>query len=233
VPVLVATVQLPVEALAEPEDLRGVADRCVRGGVELLLTPEFAIGGLPHTERDAKRRAVTVEQLQASATTLPRGLTVVLGFTERARDGLYSSAAVLTAGRVVHVARKVFPREPGLSAGDLAPVIQIGGVVFGILICADATHSELAANLAQSGAQVLLCPLNNDMSEAHADQWEEPTHTALRMRALEARCWVVSADVAGVRPGRRALGATRIVSPTGRTVARAEEPLGVVIAELA
>jgi predicted amidohydrolase len=233
VPVLVAALQLPVEAVAEPADLRGVADRCVRRGVDLLLTPEFAIGGLPHTERDAKRRAVTVEQLQASATSLPRGLTVVLGFTDRAPARLFSSAAVITAGRVVHVARKVFPREPGLSAGDLAPVIQIGGIAVGILICSDATHPELAATLARGGAQVLLCPLNNDMSEAHADQWEEPTHTALRMRAREARCWVVSADVAGVRPGRRALGATRIVSPTGRTVAEAGGPLDVVVAELA
>lgn len=228
----VAALQLPVEALVTPADLRGVVDRCVRTEVDLLLTPEFAVGGLPHTHRDAVRRAVTVEQLEASARTLPGDLTVVLGFTERASAGLFSSAAVITAGRVVHVARKVFPREPGLSAGDPARVIQVGGIEVGILVCADATHPELAATFAGHGAQVLLCPLNNDMSEAHAAQWEEPTHAALRMRARETGCWVVSADVVGVRPGRRALGATRIVSPTGQTLAKAEHPLEVAIAEL-
>lgn len=165
-------------------------------------------------------RATSLKQLEdAWARSLPESLTVVLGFTEHTTAGLFSSAAVLRGGTALHVARKVFPREPGITPGTTSLPFELGNIPVGIIICADARHPELTASLANAGARILLCPLNNDMNTAHAVEWEQPTADALHGRALETRCYVVSADVAGSSPGRRALAATFAVSPDGDTIA--------------
>jgi predicted amidohydrolase len=191
------------------------------------VTPEFAIGGLSHTAESAGKRALgNPMQLLAHAGDAPAELTVILGYTERTRSGLHSSAAVLRNGTLVTTVRKAYPREPGLVPAPARAVgrstFDVAGVRCGILICADARHPELAAGLAAEGAELLICPLNNDMSLANAARWRLPTEEALAARARETGCWVVSADVAGQQAGRSALAATRVVAPDGSERARSE-----------
>lgn len=184
------------------------------------MTPEFGVGGLPHTAAAAEERAVDdPESLLPWAEGSAPGMTVVLGFTERTDVGLHSSAAVLRDGGVLTIVRKRHPREPGLVAGGESSVVEVAAMGVGVLVCADATRPEPARSLVAGGAGLLACLLNNDMSEANAARWQRPTHEALADRARENGCWVVSADVAGTSPGRRALAATRIVRPDGSLLA--------------
>ncbi len=135
-----------MSGLTDYTDLEAVISECVRRDVDLLLTPEFAVGGLPHTVPGAIRRATSLKQLEdAWARSLPESLTVVLGFTEHTSAGLFSSAAVLHGGAALHVARKVFPREPGITPGTPSLPFELGDTPIGIIICADARHPELTA----------------------------------------------------------------------------------------
>ena len=212
----VACFQTGVPGIVPGEAWRRLLQACGARGVDLLVTPEFGVGGLPHTEAAADERAVDEpESLLPWADGAEPGMTVLLGFTERTGMGLHSSAAVVRGGRVVTVVRKRHPREPGLVPGGESSVVEVAGTGVGVLVCADATHQEPARRLAAGGAGLLACLLNNDMSEANAARWQRPTHEALADRARENGCWVVSADVAGTSPGRRALAATRIVRPEG------------------
>ena len=218
----VACYQSGIEGVPRDDRWQRVLAECSTRGVDLLVTPEFAIGGLPHTADAALERSLpSAQRVLPWVEDSPPGLTVVLGFTERSGAGLHSSAAVLRDGVVLAVARKLHPREPGLVpgftevAGSAAPVFEVAGTTCGVLICADAGRRQPAMDLATAGARMLLCLLNNDMSLRHAQQWDARTRQALADRARETGCWVASADVAGEIPGRRALAATRIHAPDG------------------
>ena len=230
----VACFQPGVAGLPAGDAWRSVLERCDSAGARLLVTPEFAVGGLPHSAEAAHRTALSsYARLLTWAAPAPRDLTLLLGFTERAAGGLHSSVAVIRDRQVLAIARKVHPREPGLVPGEGSPVFTVGSWRCGIVICADATRPQPATALRVAGARLLLCPLNNDMSVAHAAQWREPTYAALSARARETGCWVVSADVAGEGPGRRALAATRVVAPTGALVATtAPEPGALLLHDI-
>nr|WP_246220828.1 carbon-nitrogen hydrolase family protein [Phytoactinopolyspora mesophila] len=202
---------------------------CARQDVDLLVTAEFAVGGLPHTGVAAAERAIVANDLTNYTADASPDLTIVIGFTENAKTDLHSSAAVLRSGRVITVARKIHAREPGITAGDGSPVFTVAGIPCGIVICADATRTAPASRLAASGAKLLLCPLNNDMSTSNATRWREPTDNALAERARETECWVVSADVAGRSPGRHALAASRIYQPDGQLVCPGSSEPGALL----
>ncbi len=208
--------QSGLAGVAADETWRGVIARCSDNGVDLLVAPEFAVGGLPHSAAAARASSLAdPSALVGLIEGAGPALNLVTGFTERSGTGMYSSAALVREGRARVVARKVHPREPGISAGDLSTTFDVAGMSCGVLICADARDPGLAANLRADGAQVLLCLLNNDMQHHTAAKWLAPTELALADRARENNGWVVSADVAGWSTQRRGLGATRIYGPDG------------------
>lgn len=220
--VRVACYQSGVSGIAAGAGWDEVLGSCGAQRVDLLVTPEFAVGGLPHTAEAARARALDdVDDLLVFAERAPEGLTMLLGFTERTSAGLHSSAAVIRDRRCLQIVRKLHPREPGLVPGEPSSVFEVGESICGVLICADATHAAPAVDLTGAGARVLACMLNNDMSIANATRWEGSTHRALSDRARDTGCWVVSADVAGASKQRRALAATRVIAPDGQVLAAA------------
>ncbi|MET3806509.1 putative amidohydrolase [Nakamurella sp. UYEF19] len=203
---------------------RRMVARCSDNHIDLLVAPEFAVGGLPHTAAAAKASSVTDSSslaglVQGAATSL----ALVVGFTEQSETGLHSSAALVLNGQTRVVSRKVHPREPGISSGGLSITFDVAGVRCGALLCADARDPALAATLAADGARVLICLLNNDVRHHTADKWLVLTERALADRARENRCWVISADVAGRTSQRRGLGATRIYDPAGDLVSASSD----------
>lgn len=230
----VACYQSGVDGIGAGPGWAAALSECSRLRVDLLVTPEFAVGGLAHTALAARDRAVAdVNSLRLYVAHAPADMTVVLGFTESAKSGMHSSAAVFRGGRIITVGRKVHPREPGLAAGDGSHVFDVAGTPCGVLVCADATYAEPAASLANDGARVLVCILNNDMSNENAARWQSRTDHALRARAHDNQCWVVSADVAGTSPGRRALAATCVYRPDGRLIRRSNpEPDAFIVHDI-
>lgn len=209
---------------------------CEREGVELLVLPECYFGGMRAVRPAADEVAMVAPypDLVGAFRDCPSDLTVVAGFTERAGDGLlHSSAAVLRAGRLLGVMRKLFPREPAFSPGDELPLFRHDGHAFGVVICNDANFVEPSRLLALAGARLLVCPLNNDLPVEVTRGWRVRTRSALIARAVENDCWVIAADVCGRAEGRLGGAATRIIGPDGRIVseARGDEP-GLVVADI-
>ncbi|MEV4167483.1 carbon-nitrogen hydrolase family protein [Nonomuraea dietziae] len=209
---------------------------CERQKVELLVLPECYFGGMrsARTAADAVAMTAPYSDLVAAFRDCPAHLTVVVGFTERAADGLlFSSAAVMRAGQLIGIMRKLFPREPAFSPGEQLPLFHHDQRAFGVVICNDANFVEPSRLLALAGARILACPLNNDLPVEVARRWRVRTRSALIARAVENDCWVIAADVCGRAEGRQGGAATRIIAPDGRIVSEAHgDELGVVMADI-
>jgi NAD+ synthase (glutamine-hydrolysing) len=114
------------------------------GGARLVLFPELAITGYPpedlllkeHFLADAR---AAVERVAADAT----GLTVVVGFPERA-DDVYNAAAILSDGALQAIYRKVrlpnygvFDEMRYFQSGPGGAIAEVDGVKVGLTICED------------------------------------------------------------------------------------------------
>src|SRR6202000_486397 len=98
--------------------------------------------------------------------------------------------------------RHLLGGERCFRAGDAAPVFEVQGLRFGINICFDTNFADAAADVAQQGAALLLCPANNMMPLAIAAEWKD-RHNAVRAeRCRETGTWLRSADVPGGRGDR-------------------------------
>lgn len=219
-------------------DLAGVLEECGRQDVELLVLPECFFGGMPSSPPAAARLAqrAPYPRLAGALRACPPDLSVVVGLTEQGGDGrLHSSAVVWRHGRVAaQPARKLFPHEAAFSPGSALPVYEAGPARFGIVICYDCNYVEPARLLRLKGAQLLACPLNNDLPEEVALRWATRTRANLIARAVENDCFVIAADVSGTSgTGRLGGGATQIIAPDGEVLAAAHrDRRGLVTAEL-
>ena len=119
----------------------------------------------------------------------------------------------------MHLHRK----EKAFDAGSGCPIFEVAGWKFGINICYDSNFPEAAALIAAQGARVICYPINNLLPPEVAERWRYKSVESLRQRALETRCWVMSADVVGEHQSLICHGCTCIVDPAGEVVARVDE----------
>jgi predicted amidohydrolase len=238
----VAAYQAPLlrgGSLEALELIRGRVEWCESEGVDILCCPEAILGGLADDVADPTGIAISVENDRLRTLLAPldsRSVTTIVGFTEIDAAGkLYNAAAVFHRGAIVGLYRKRFPaiRKSVYSAGDQSPVFTIGGLTFGIMICSDTNHPELAESMAARGATVLFVPSNNGLRPDRADV-VALTRAVDVARARENHVIIVRADVAGCTADRIAFGTSAIIGADG-TVLRAGERLreGILVAEVA
>ena len=127
----------------------GAARRAAKQGAQVLLTPELALCGYPPEDLLLRESFVDAcaARMQALAGELHAatpGLTVIVGFPEKAGLLRYNAAAVLKQGRIGAVYRKrnlpnytVFDEQRYFTPGDTPVVIDVEGMQLGILICED------------------------------------------------------------------------------------------------
>lgn len=212
---------------------------CEEEGIEILCCPEAVLGGLADYAADPGDIAIDVEGGQLDDVLAPLAsdrVTSIVGFTEVDAAGrLYNAAAVLHRGVVVGLYRKRHPaiRTSVYQPGDRTPIFWIGGLAFGILICNDSNHPEVAGSMAAQGAAVLFVPTNNGLPLEKADVVEDAQRVDVAL-AGENGVWVVRADVAGQAGGRVSYGSSAIVAPDGR-VLRCAQRLAedLLVAEIA
>jgi predicted amidohydrolase len=192
-------------------------------GDALLVTPELFVSGYFIADRVAAlavgHDSVTVDSLRELARV--HGVALCVGYPERCGDGVYNAAVLIdAAGRVLGHYRKhrlsgdfeiaAFRRGDGR---DL--VVDLGGVVVGVLICYDAEFPENVRRLAMAGVQVLVTPTALSAEFAFVAEKMMPT------RAFENGLFVVYADRCGTEPGKAFAGRSCIVAPDGSDLARA------------
>lgn len=107
---------------------------------------------------------------------------------------------------------------------QIPPLIDVEGVHVGLMTCYDLRFPELALALALKGAEVLVLPaawVKGPMKEHH---WA----TLLAARALDTTCYIVAAGECGSRN----IGQSRIIDPSGVTLAGATDNAQIIFADL-
>jgi NAD+ synthetase len=211
----------------------------------LVIFPEAATSGY-FVEGGVKELAVTAGSLArdlAAAYQGPR-IDVVVGFYERFQNHIYNSALYVTLGNkkpdIRHVHRKVF--LPTYGVFDEERFVDRGqdgvrsfdtswGGKAAILICEDAWHSLAATVAALEGAQLVIVPsaspargLGEDEDcegggetlPASVVRWER----IVRGIAEEHGVFVALANLVGFEGGKGFPGASAVIDPTGKIVAR-------------
>jgi len=210
---------------------------------DLVVFPETATSGY-FVEGGVKELAVTAGTLARDLAAAYHGpeIDVTVGFYERFQNHIYNSALYVSLGKkkpeVRHVHRKVF--LPTYGVFDEERFIDRGqdgvrsfetnwGGRGAILICEDAWHSLAATVAALEGAQLVIVPsaspargLGEDEDcegltlPASVVRWER----IVRGIAEEHGVFVALANLVGFEGGKGFPGASAIIDPTGRVLAR-------------
>ena len=210
---------------------------------DLVVFPETATSGY-FVEGGVTELAVSAGTLArdlAAAYTGP-AIDVAVGFYERFQNHIYNSGLYVTLGgkkpEVRHVHRKVF--LPTYGVFDEERFVDRGqdgvrsfetswGGKAAILICEDAWHSLAATVAALEGAQLLIVPsasparglgedddCKGETLPASVVRWER----IVRGIAEEHGVFVALANLVGFEGGKGFPGASAVIDPSGRIIAR-------------
>ena len=107
---------------------------------------------------------------------------------------------------------------------EVPPLVEIGGLKFGLMTCYDVRFPELGRRLAADGADVLVLPaawVKGPMKERH---WE----LLVTARALENTCWMIAVGECG----ERNIGQSMVVDLLGVVTACAGEAPALIVADI-
>jgi predicted amidohydrolase len=200
--------------------------KAAQNGAELVIFPECALSG--YCFRSLEEAAPYAlawpgdfwKALHDSCRALE--VTAVIGFLEAYRGQYHNSALLhgpLADGRDGAVYRKTHLPTLGLdrfiTPGAQLVTCQTPRGVIAPLICYDIRFPEAARVLGLQGADIIALPTN----------WPEGAESSpdfiTRARAWEGRVYVLAANRVGVERGRRFIGRSQIVAPTGEILAEA------------
>src|SRR3989449_3360615 len=210
---------------------------------DLVVCPETATSGY-FVEGGVKELAVTAGTLARDLAAAYQGpaIDVVVGFYERFQNHIYNSALYVTLNKkkpdVRHVHRKVF--LPTYGVFDEERFVDRGqdgvrsfatgwGGTAAILICEDAWHSLAATVAALEGAQLVIVPSASPargLGEVDVCEGESLPASVIRWERIvrgiaeEHGVFVALANLVGFAGGKGFPGASAVIDPTGRVLAR-------------
>lgn len=223
--VKIAGVQMDSRILEKEKNV----EECVKNiqiaankGCHLIVFPECALTGYCFSTREeALTMAETVPGWSTNnIASLCKELDVhvIVGLIEKSQDKLYNTAALLGPMGLVGKHRKAHLPYLGLDRfvdhGDLPLSIYetpIGKI--GINICFEARFPEPTRVMALAGAEIIVLPTN----------WPQGAEMSpdfiITTRAYENRVNYVAINRVGMERGFRFIGRSKIVDPSGRTIA--------------
>ncbi len=206
-----------------------------RNGADVLLTPEGSLSGYYH-EFDAVEVSDALDLVVLA--TRNAGIALALGTCLEESDGyrynqlrFYNNAGVLIGSHSkILLCKKV--NEPNAQGeADFyrsAPLrtFELNGLIVGGLICNDAWATpdytpqddpHLIQRLAELGAQLIFVAINAGVGEGNSSDLYRAYHEAnLRLRAIAARVWLITADAADINRELPSHGPSGVIDPLGR-----------------
>lgn len=236
--VQVAMAQLRVEP-GEPEAnldrAAQLVQRAAEAGADVVVLPECSDLGWMHASARTLAEPIPGRTADAFAVMAAENrVHVVAGLVERSGEQLFNSAVLLSAdGEILARHRKITELGIALDLYAVGTALAVTPTSFGAVgldVCADNAPDSLALGraLGQMGAQVLLSPCawavppdHDEDREPYGRMWLD-AYTAL---ASEYRMPVVGVSnvgpvIGGPWDGRRCIGASLAVGPSGEVLAR-------------
>jgi NAD+ synthase len=165
--IALAQINLHVGAIdANLAAIRRARAEAARLGADLVVTPEFSIGGYP-TEDLVRKPAFVAACEDAiaalAADTADGGPAVLVGGPWQDSDKLYNAAFLLDGGKVAARRAKhelpnygVFDEKRVFDAGPAPGPVPFRGFRLGVLVCEDWWFPAVPETLQESGAEILL-----------------------------------------------------------------------------
>ena len=235
----VAVVQLAadVDSASNREAIsRQLAELGAEDGLDLVVLPEAAMHDFGSPDLDLAPVAEPLDgpfvtMIAAEAVRL--GATIVAGMFERT-DGLPFNTLVVvgpdgalrTTYRKIHLYDSFGYRESErLLPGALEPVVvDVAGRPVGLMTCYDLRFPELARELVDAGAEIIVIPAAWVAGDHKLDHWR----TLLRARAIENTVHVVAA----AQGGDRYTGHSLVADPWGSIVVEADSHSQIIQADV-
>ncbi len=213
-------------------------------GANLIVFPELGLTGywLKDSTLDVAR---TIEHPDICELIDASGdVDVVFSFVEETKDHrFYTSSVYASAGRVVHVHRKVYLPTYGLfeegrhyARGNDVQAFQTNDVSMGMMICEDAWHPSVPYLLSLSGVDLMIIPsagpgraLSGDPNSGSQQFWERVVRTYAQLFT----CYVVFVNRTGFEDGVFFFGHSLVAGPQGDIIGGipTHEP-GMVVVDL-
>ena len=222
-----------------------LAKQAWRSGAELIVFPELSLTGyvLQDIAATVAHPAVNDDPLFRKLLKASRDLDMVVGFVEQdERYRFYIASAYLSAGKIVHVHRKVYPPTYGIfderryfAAGDSFRAFDTQFGRMGILICEDFWHASSPYTLWMDGADILLLtsasPGRGVTDEMLGSaKWVE---TVNQTYAGLFTTFVAHANRVGFEDGLNFWGTSTVFDPDGKLIAQApHDEEGLTLAQL-
>lgn len=209
-------------------------------GADVIAFPEFHMAFSPASQSAAELSAAAeaidgpfVGFLAAAAASASIHVVTNIYEPSPVADRVYDSSIWIdSSGKIASVYRKLHLYDafgfkesdkfhPG---GDIAPLVGVGDLRFGMMICYDLRFPEMARMLALEGAHVLVAPSGWVHGDLKVDHWQ----TMIKARALENGCYVVAPG----QVGHIYIGHSMAVDPLGRVLADLGESEGMAVIDV-
>lgn len=214
------------------------AERCIRdvGDTDVVLLPEALTLGWTHPsalmEADAIPDGPSCQRLCVAARE--RGVFVCAGLVERVDEKIFNAAVLIDpAGQVLIHHRKIFEldiAQPLYSRGNRLSVVETPFGKFGVMICADgfAPGQSISRSLALMGARYILSPCawavpadHDQTREPYGQLWVDNYGAVTReFEVTIAGASNVGPITAGPWQGRKFIGNSLVIGPSGKELAR-------------
>ena len=221
------------EGLKPVERLANLEETIAGQQLDLVVCPELFMSGYNVGSRLHELAEPADGPFAQRFSDLARqtGTAICYGYPERDGKIVYNSALVVSGTGAVIANHRKLAIPPGFeqnffAAGNQLTSLEIGGMKCALVICYDVEFPETVRAACMSGAQIVIAPT------ALGAQWDQVAHRVVPARAFENGCYALYANHAGSEGDITYAGASCIVGPDGRDVARADDQPQLISAPL-
>lgn len=199
---------------------------------DILALPELALTGYLIFNQLDELAEPRNGPLLTEAARLARhyGLHLVLGFAEKATEGIYNSAVLLDdMGRQLGCYRKMqlwADEHEVFLPGSEPLVVETRHGRIGLMICYDNEFPEVSRALAQQGAELIISPTANMEPNAQRQQLQ------VRCRALDNQVFVACVNRSGQEDHLQFCGHSLVAGPDGEVLTQLTQQPGTSILDL-